>query len=636
MRTTVLKSVQMLLGWGMALAVVLGGGGAVLGGESTGGPGLRSSVAKYETDMKTGTLRLELSVVCPTDRRDSYEVEVVADDIEVAGFMAENGTADVVAPLYCEKGRLDLPMIEVKASKELFDDGWLSFDVRITPTFSRFDAHASTFAFQWTQAGYVLSSMERMLEDLEVEGAGDEGRLVFEEASENAGAEGVQLDSLDSVRGVYGIAAFWDTRSPRPVATGAKVTWCDTTDTTCTQPWDPDCCFKAIPRADIELWKCDEEDCYVVDETSTDYGGAFYLEDADGSSEHVYWLKLIYSRTGYPTTMTLKDYNGNVTYRLSSFFLLTQEYMVLSLWSVNSAGDTTSAAGDYASVWRTAHDACTTLEDEGETALRAQYGSANAYDLITVQVKECGSNPYSTPGSSYICIDYGTERLSTPAHELGHNWHYRALGDLWPYVASGDSGWNWDGAEGSALQEAIASFLSTMTWWDTDTASVVDVESNTASCVSTASLSNTNDASVSQNNFVAMWDLVDTSTAGSDSYSDQSDLTANQLMLALELLMNEEGDEGDNRTGAEQYFVVTATDCTDTEDCAHGDICAHQTSKCLTGDVHGDNLRDWVYFIPEVTSESMGTSKYWQTMAGCPCMGLVDDSWPFDGGYRTN
>jgi hypothetical protein len=358
-----------------------------------------------------------------------------------------------------------------------------------------------------------------------------------------------------------------------------------------------------------------------------------------------------FTRSGYPAQMVITDQDENPAYfivYLGSTFALPNSYNYLGNRSINSGGDETSFEGDLASIWTTAHDAFAALEAEGEIRHRKEFGSANFYDLITYRFYNVASyGGFAVCNDSYIAVDDDQARTDTTAHETGHIYHGRVVGcsankPAFPEYYDGAGGWST--SESNSLGEAIASWVALLARWDPATASTVDIYSDWAPCATDLSdpafyddtsdpddhhYDNNNDASAHRNNYMALWEFIDTDTGNTDAWSDSFDETMDTVMDALVTLQNTPGTQGQNRTADEMYQVNTYNYCDHTAHCAAGQVCIN--SYCRSGDPHGGNIRDWVYHLAANLSRS--DTDAWRTLVSSPCIGDADDSYPFRGGY---
>ena len=107
---------------------------------------------------------------------------------------------------------------------------------------------------------------------------------------------------------------------------------------------------------------------------------------------------------------------------------------------------------------------------------------------------------------------------------------------------------------------------------------------------------------------------------------DSTDLTVGELFDGLVDLRSTVGIPGANGTANEQVFTASTAICSSSEQCAAGAIC-NTFARCVVGDPHGANLRDWTQFLPTGS---------WQTVVSSICVGVADNSFPFDGGYHSD
>lgn len=92
------------------------------------------------------------------------------------------------------------------------------------------------------------------------------------------------------------------------------------------------------------------------------------------------------------------------------------------------------------------------------------------------------------------------------------------------------------------------------------------------------------------------------------------------------------GVPGQNRTRDEKSEVPLISFCSHSDNCSPGNICWQ--GHCNGGDPHGENIRDWVYWIAQYRGHS--DSLYWQTLASSPCIGAASSPPSLNGGYDSN
>lgn len=438
----------------------------------------------------------------------------------------------------------------------------------------------------------------------------------------------------------YGLLAFWDSRPDQSDDTGSRIPLCDDTDTTCTpQSTGDDCCFRGIPGVTVYLIRSGVQ----VDMYETTSDGWYLLTDASGVAG-TYSLLVVYNRDGYPAKMKATNEAGSLIGAAPPAFTLAAGYNYLPIVSVTSAGDTTSSIGDYATAWRSTFEMFDAFETEGETRHRAAFGSMNAYDLITMRYMSTTNPPksYAICNADRIDMRPGHMRSWVPAHELGHILHGRVVGcsggaPAFPTYRTGAG--SWTTSEGNSLGETTSELAANLWRWDPDTVSTSDMMTSWMACAEGAvytpdNFSNTNDLSANRNNMYGLWEFLDTDTSNDDAYGDYVDLTLEDLYDGLVHLQNTSGSTGQNQTANERSGEsVTLTPCSDADDCSAGDAC-YLDGYCWTNDPHGSNLRDWVAHLATTSGES--ETDLWQTMVSSPCIGSVDNSWPFEGGYHSD
>ena len=380
----------------------------------------------------------------------------------------------------------------------------------------------------------------------------------------------------------------------------------------------------------------------VVDTDDTAADGYFYLQDDDWQAGR-YYLTVLFEHDGYPLEHLCTSLYGasGWSVNISTSFTLSSTYNYLPKISINSAGDSTSLAGGIASVWADVYLSVDALQQEGVYYQRRENGSPNAYDEVLTRMGDISPDPSNADcDDDEITIDDNSYREGTMLHEFGHILHGRAIGcsgnapEFPDYVA--DLAHTFHGAEGATIPEAIASFTRLLALRDPDT-TTGNPANVFATCSDHSSYDNDNDAASMRNVWLAMWEFVDTSTNGADAYQDYIDLTYLDLLGALLDWELDTGSQGENHTADEFYLSNTFVACdrdNKNEDCDPGEICHPTDSKCYDGDPHGGNIRDWLYHLAARQSES--ETNYWKTLVSSPCIGSADDSYPFEGGYRTD
>lgn len=287
-----------------------------------------------------------------------------------------------------------------------------------------------------------------------------------------------------------------------------------------------------------------------------------------------------------------------------------------------------------AAYWATAHDFFTALEAEDETRHRYTYDSNNAYDAY-----DATYHP-TTQWPTFDCEDnwlHSMGQFSRSREVMG-----LMLGYLYQCHVTGDSssqptfpGRRFGGGAGGVLIDAFNYVLISLMMWDPEGTTMPTLTgTGSGGCSDTSSKASSNDLTDPINNIYALWDLIDASAAGADSYSDYANLTIADLADALEVWQAEPCVQGQNQSPCEFYETLAAPliYCADNEDCADGDVCTG--AYCRTGDPHGNNLRDWIHHLASVAL--LPETTLWQTLQSSPCVGLGRNTAPFNGGYRTD
>jgi MYXO-CTERM domain-containing protein len=460
---------------------------------------------------------------------------------------------------------------------------------------------------------------------------------------------GVPKEARAETRCGWGYLTFWDSRSlwnGSPYIptnyTGWRLRACNTSTTTCS-PWETDCCYTGLSDVLIKAYRqVGGVTQALVDTQRTYSSGQFTVCGTAWVSGATYKLAVTFDRSTAPGAVEIRPQSGSTPYSVEvQIGAFTSSYTYVGLPSLNAAGDTTSTSGDLASIWQSLYETLIVLEGEGETRHRKNFGSSNPYDDIIVRYFS-GAGGNANCGTSTIQLQPSLARYAAPAHELGHIYHGRVVGcapspdtaaPAFPKRLPTIDPWTQGTGEGITLIEGFPHFM-TFTWaFNPASALLQDIRSQWTGCDPYSALTNSNDLSSAWNNSLALWDLIDTSTDDSSgSFGDETDRNTRQLMDALLSLKNASGSPGTNRTGSEQTFTVTATNCTTSQGCPAGFICDVGQGKCISGDVHGANLRDWVHFMQNGATDP----QYWHTIQSNPCVGAADNSFTFDGGYRND
>ena len=453
---------------------------------------------------------------------------------------------------------------------------------------------------------------------------------------------GMSSEAMAETRWFYGYVAFWDTREGRSDDTGSRFLECDDEDYNCS-PGSADCCWTKLPYVEMSLYRGSTSGTKVDTYRST-LSGYFALRDTEWEDVN-YYVKVQFENDGAPAALVLTSQYGSSGWIIwKGPYQLDSTYNYVSNLNMNSAGDEVSLAGSIASVWDTSQLTFKRLEYDGETRYRRLCGSEEDYDLITMRMYDSGS---STAGcASSVKIDDDRYRTGTPAHELGHITHGRVVGCN-PGIQFPEpyDGWNNCGSESGVLGEAIADLVRNLWYWNPASA----LPASLPACnEAPGSCNYANDCAAQENNMRGLWEFIDTPTSGGDAYQDYVNLTVEDLFDALLPWMDSDPDfpdcesSGVNRTSCEREYPFTyhspleeCSECSD--DCDEGDTCLYKTWDdyyCYYGEVHGCNVRDWLYHLADEQGGS--EEEYWKTLQHSACVGAGDNSYPFTGGYRTD
>jgi len=470
-------------------------------------------------------------------------------------------------------------------------------------------------------------------------------------------------------RYVYGYVSYWDTRHHKSdaIGQGCRVCTCETGNTTC-GPWQAGCCFRGIPKVKLGLLKSGEGQYRDV-QYSDEYG--FYILTDTNWSAGPYSIEVVLERSGAPFSATLVGAPpSTIPFVIPiAWFQFSGQWHCIPHVPVNAAGDTVSMAGDLATYWTTTTEAAYALEDEGDTRLRKHYGSSNQFDPILMRYYDFTGPSNSNCSTSTIQVRPDRSRLTSTAHELGHQYHARVVGCTSGAAVIPQAEWDphhYKTAEGNALSESVAQLTALLTWWDPDVGKTEDIYPDYADCATeTDGYQCCNRASADRNDFLGLWEFIDTSTSNTYSgYADQYDVTMTQLMDGLlhfrdnnaptcvsdancwsgEVCQNwtmlgvaTKRCHGRNRTAQERWKQRSGANCTDRDSdmCPAGQVCSNENpGRCYSGDVHGSNVRDWVYNLAQYlgTSDTAAQS----TLHSSLCLRYFDNSHPFDWGYHND
>ena len=437
-------------------------------------------------------------------------------------------------------------------------------------------------------------------------------------------------------RAVSSYLGFWDIRGIGSDTPVGRYEECIPGDETC-DLGDYRCCYRPLPRVKVVLVRGSMYGGTEVATGWTSESGHFFLADPDWQGGD-YHLRVYMERSGYPSSMAITFMDSSTPIRLyvADSFQLTQTITTISQMLVNIAPDPDSIPGDLASLWTTAHDTHSAIDEEDETRHRMLLGSPNSYDPYAIHYYYTGLGSESSCPSD---VDIHADRARQPAYfaeNLGRLYHCRVIGQTngVPVFPAREGCSDGDAvSEHTSLFNAIPKLIWYITRFDPDTA--VFSSSQPQVCVSTASNPYTNDCASDINNAKALWEFIDTSTANADFWADFVDVTLADLMDGLVAWHDDDScSSGDQHTECEFYFTDTGLSCPskpcagDTQDraCCNG--------ACMAGDPNGGNIRDWMHHLAAV----MGAAEYLyvMTLESSACVGPGRTSAPWDGGYHLD
>jgi MYXO-CTERM domain-containing protein len=449
---------------------------------------------------------------------------------------------------------------------------------------------------------------------------------------------------------LQGTVALWDAVSTDYRSdVGSRRPWCDTTDTAC-RVTDADCCFEGLPRVKANLHKGSQSLDDIVLTTDGGSGGAFILWDTACSERLDYYVSFTFQRDGYPAKQVLRGQYPSDPYTVvytEPVSLVFGQWINLGDVSLNAGGDTTSWAGDLASLWYTSHISFAAYEEEGTTRHRKTRGSANDYDLITTRYFWWDPQVDKYDGlatcPSDVKIRLGTARDGVIAHEMGHILHFRTVGCSAELVGFESPDKATGGVPEGSWAEGFAGFAGTLlTFLDPDTTVPDDLDDDDDTWCIDIGHDYANDMSQRRNQVRGLWELIDADTTG-DNY-EASELDLEDILAVMDSWQGTNTTcsgqtQGVNRSFCEPWAEATATGCNTVVDCGapltEGGVLKDwkcDGGYCWKGDVHGRNIRDLVYHIAQTTGQS--ESVYYNALTSSPCVGGVDNGYPFVGGYR--
>ncbi len=495
----------------------------------------------------------------------------------------------------------------------------------------------------------------------------------------------------------YGYVDFWDVRSirwdqatdtlPRDgLRYGACDLCVDHVASNCA-PGDPDCCFTPVRFAKVVLYRRDTST--PIDSDYTSRTGYYILQDPNcvyGTDK--YRIELRYERQGFEGSFNLYTHpswsttDWEIASQSIAFVSTHSGYTryYLGRYHANAFGDgsppanlcptgggkggnpVASPSGDIATIWESVNDVFYHLEhDEGETRWHHHYqGSGD--DPINLYYDSADDATTVSLCDAHVLIKPADARRAIVPMQAGHIAHMRVLGcTAWadPEHTPTIGPWSVVGQpqdyEGR-LQSAVALLVGMQGWWDPNTTSVasmrkwMDSKGFTGTSCSNAGSANRNDAAYAHNNFYALWEWIDTPTDGADEFADYVDVTIEDLFDAAQTWALQPCSSANHgRCEFDNTQQQSSEYCYDTNDCCPatgscfggpGTVCdkppGGSSKRCLGPDAHGGNIADWAYWLRLGMGSTMPLQRYWMTLASSPCMGYVDDTWPFDGGFHSD
>ncbi len=452
-------------------------------------------------------------------------------------------------------------------------------------------------------------------------------------------------------RTIYGFVVFWDARvAPGSDALGSVLPWCDITDGDC-MAIDPDCCFRGLDSYTISIRQTGGPILATTVATSS----GFYVLTFNGNDSLDYYLTVRFERpTGVgPGALNLnnlsvpkvQDASQKLTLPMSS-----SDYWVPD-FRLNAAFNTTSITGGFASAWQSVSEVQRGISHEGDTRYRRYFGApATGPDDVVVIDIGSGWNGASCGWLSMIGLTSVRMRQADPGVYMGQIYRSRVVGcnptayfngvttvqgPAFPPAPILQTDNTYTG-EGIALGIGIDWAVWMRARWDPALATqqALDLFGHYGCVPNFPGNENGNDAAYFDNNGRAVWEWLDKSTV-QNSGVDNSEITLKQLMDGLLHLKNTPGTL--DGQGGEASFTPTPSNCTTNHSCVPGEVCAVQigpTTFCAGGDPNGSNIRDLATALNDLATPGRGNLL---TSAGASsCMGGPDNSFRFEGGYRSD
>jgi len=458
--------------------------------------------------------------------------------------------------------------------------------------------------------------------------------------------------SAADAKTVYGYIAFWDTRDAMSNSTGSKLPTCNSADTTCGPADGLGCCFRPIPNATVLIENAGMSPVAV----EANENGFFIITGFQGNDNFSYSIKVVYDRIQDPVEMRLLTSTSGSPVTDTVFkHTLPDSTTYLPRLNVNAASDTTSTDGNIASAWTSVTDAQWGITWEGDSRFRRNFGEPSndpddpIYIIYSSKLGyDCTNSRLWVPGSA--------SRGLLPPGLMGGLYQGRVVDcasgshDIWnladfpPNPMIEHTAADASGSESTRHHLAYRDVTMFLSRWNPGNTAIGNMKTALGYACSSDGLANSNDAAWVRNNALAIWEFIDSDTSGSDGgFSDDVDVRMKEVMDSLYGLSQWPGNPGDNASSVEAIFTPDSPpiSCSDNQDCANGEACikpAVSGATCFHGDPHGSNIYDLVVhmILLDWTYNWTGGGDFLSTLKSSACIGSVENSHPFTGGFRDD
>ena len=470
----------------------------------------------------------------------------------------------------------------------------------------------------------------------------------------------------------YGTLVFWDGRTNGDGANQAGETnyvshphlvgWTlNPTSTTMTNwntcaPTVINCGFSPVREARLTLMRSTGGGPFVAlpdGPWGTTVNGNFSIcDNVPPLTTPTYMLRVNYrSRDSYPTLFEVEPSVGGPAFWTDIPISIYVGGTPLGQISINTAGDTVSTGFDVSNLYAVMFDTIARIESEGETRIRKRFSSSVGTKNI-IEARVAGGMG-ATFSQDLMSVGSAWTHGFSAAHELGHILLLRVLNraliianpmNIAPQRPHS--------AEGVNLNEAFPVFMQRLYMYNPNTASTSDIHTHSGAACEAEFTPTMNRAGEFMNNANALWELMDHETHTFNARTDSSVVSLPQLMDAM--VAWSAITTGANRSINEGHstLIETARTCTQFPNPSLGVHCLDNTTtpptplwgqvcnqvgslgRCISGDVHGANLRDLIHYLPGGTT----STPYLDTLLSAPCLGSVDNTGALggNGGFRDD